>query len=385
MPGYELVGKEELFQISKLFKGDKVNLYRYGEGNSTVREFEQKFADFMGVKYAHAVSSGTAAIHCALAGCGITKGDEVITTSFTFVAPIEAILSVGATPIPVEIDETYHLDPEEIKKSITNKTKAILSVPMWESPKMDKILSICRDFNLKLIEDSAQCLGGVFNNQKLGTFGEIGTFSFDMGKSLTVGEGGMIISNNKDLYDRVAEFSDHGHMHLEDVPRGQDPRRSPGLNYRMSELSGAVGLAQIDKLTSLLERQQKNIQNIMSGISDIDICIRPIVNHSIGTGDTLIFSFKSAELVSAFIKNFSDHGFSSKILPDAMDWHFAGSWNHIFSPANGYSQDLISHWPKTFSLLSRSIAIPIHYNMSDEYSLELVKAIRKSMPNKIRY
>ena len=148
MAGAELIGKDELEQIQRLFKKSQVNLYRYGQNNFLANELEENFAEYMGVKYAHLVSSGTAAIHSALAACGVGPGDEVITTAYTFVAPIEAIVALGAIPIPVNIDSTYHLDPEEIQKNITSKTKAIVSIPMWAAPHMNKITKLAKENNL---------------------------------------------------------------------------------------------------------------------------------------------------------------------------------------------------------------------------------------------
>ena len=142
MAGAELIGREELAEIQELFSREKTTLYRYAPGNYKAREFEEKFAAYMGVKYAHAVSSGTAAIHCALAGAGVGPGDEVITTAWTFIAPVEAAAALGAVPVPVEIDETYHLDPKEVEKAITPKTKAIVAIPMWAPPQMDEISAI---------------------------------------------------------------------------------------------------------------------------------------------------------------------------------------------------------------------------------------------------
>ena len=182
MPGAELIGKKELEEIQELFNHEKVNLYRYGPKNYKTRQFEENFADYMGVKYAHAVSSGTAAIHSALAAVDIGPGDEVITTAWTFVAPIEAIVALDAVPILVNIDETYHLDPLEVEKAITEKTKAIISIPMWAAPKMDELINICEKNNLVLVEDAAQSLGASYFGKKLGTFGKVGSFSFDFGK-----------------------------------------------------------------------------------------------------------------------------------------------------------------------------------------------------------
>ena len=159
MAGGELVGKEELDSIEEVFKRGGGNLYRYGPNAYAVGEFEKQFAEKLGVKFACAVSSGTAAIHTALAAVGVKPGDEVISQAFTFVAPVEAIVSLGAVPILVDIDETYHLDPQEVQKKITSRTKAVVTIPMWAPPKMDELLDICERNAVILVEDSAQNLG----------------------------------------------------------------------------------------------------------------------------------------------------------------------------------------------------------------------------------
>ena len=133
---------------------------------------------------------------------------------------------------------------------------------MWAAPRMDEITIIAKEHNLLLIEDSAQALGARYKDKKLGTFGDIGYFSFDSGKTITTGEGVMIITDEKTLYERVAEFSDHGHMHDDSVPRGKDPRRFPGLNYRMGEVNAAIGLAQLKKINYILKIQRKNLKTL---------------------------------------------------------------------------------------------------------------------------
>ena len=163
MAGAELIGNEELDEILELFNKEKVNLYRYGPSNYKTLKFEKNFAKYMGVKYAHAVSSGTAAIHSALAAIGVSSGDEVITTAWTFVAPIEAIYSLGAKPVLVNLDKSFSLDPQELKSKITKKTKAIVSVPMWASPNMDAI-KLCDENKLPL-EDAAQSLGAEYKGK----------------------------------------------------------------------------------------------------------------------------------------------------------------------------------------------------------------------------
>ncbi|MEI6757392.1 MAG: DegT/DnrJ/EryC1/StrS family aminotransferase [Chlorobium sp.] len=377
MAGAELIGREELAEIQELFSREKVNLYRYGGGNYKTREFEEKFAAWIGVKYAHAVSSGTAAIHCALAGAGIAPGDEVITTAWTFIAPIEAISALGAVPVPVELDETYHLDPAEVEKAITPATKAVVAIPMWASPKMDEISAICRKHGLVLVEDAAQALGASYKGRKLGTIGSVASFSFDAGKTLHTGEGGIIVTNDKEIYDRAAEFSDHGHMHLPGLPRGKDPRRSKGLNLRISEVTAAIGLAQLAKIEMILSASRENKRKIKEGIRHLDnIILRPFSDESGSQGDTLIFRVRDRSAALQFEAHLMEHGFGTKILPEALDWHYAGVWGHLLGEYDRYrNTDLETLWPKTGAMLRSSICLNIPVLMDDATIEKLVAAI----------
>jgi len=379
MAGAELIGKEEFEQIRRLFEKSHVNLYRYGQNNFLANELEEKFANYMGVKYAHLVSSGTAAIHSALAACEIGPGDEVITTAYTFVAPIEAIAALGATPVPVNIDSTYHLDPIEIEKHITSKTKAIVCIPMWAAPHMDQIVNIAKKNNLILIEDSAQALGAKYKGQKLGTFGDISSFSFDAGKTLHTGEGGIIITDNKELYDKAAEFSDHGHMHDPNLPRGLDPRRMKGLNLRMSELTAAIGIAQLNKIDFILKKSKKNKEYIKNRLLDIsNISFRQFSDEKGSQGDTLIFNLSNAEQAINISKFMESKGLGTKILPEAFDWHYAGAWNHIFKDIRYYDKiDLNSKWEFTENLLRRSICINIPVNITQDRCDEIINIIKE--------
>ncbi|RDD30421.1 aminotransferase DegT [Prosthecochloris sp. ZM] len=378
MPGAELIGREELMEIQDLFGKERVNLYRYGPGNYKTREFEAMFAEVMGVKYAHAVSSGTAAIHCALAGAGIGPGDEVIITAWTFIAPVEAISALGAIPVPVEIDETFHLDPLAVERALSSKTKAVVAIPMWAPPQMDELSALCDRHGLVLIEDAAQALGASYRGRKLGTIGQVGSFSFDAGKTLHTGEGGMVITDDRDIYDRVAEFSDHGHMHLARLARGKDPRRAKGLNYRMSELTAAVGIAQLRKMECILERSKANKRRIKEGLADLaGLTFRSFTDEDGAQGDTLIFSLEKRELALRFEQELLARGFGTKILPEALDWHFAGVWGHLLQQYDRYRDcDLESLWPETGMKLRRSICLNIPVLMDDAAIDELVSAVR---------
>ncbi len=376
MAGAELVGKEELEEINDLFNKESVTLYRYGPNNYKTRELEREFAKYMGVKYAHAVSSGTAAIHCALAAVGVGPGDEVITTAWTFIAPIEAISALGAIPVPINLDSSFHIDPAQIEKKITNKTKVILSVPMWASPDMDALIELCDKYSLLLIEDAAQSLGASYKGRKLGTIGRLGSFSFDAGKTLHVGEGGMVITDEKDLYEKVAEFSDHGHMHVEGLPRGKDPRRMPGLNYRMSELTAAVGLAQLRKIDYILSETKKNkymLKDILSPLPKIKM--RDFHDEAGAQGDTLIFSLESNLMAIELENALLAAGFGTKILPEAIDWHFAGVWSHVFKDKT--VEELEKDFKDSGNLLRRSICLNIPVKLSPDMINQISSVIKK--------
>ena len=374
MAGAELIGKEELDEILELFSGDSVTLYRYGANNYKTRELERQFAEYMGVKYAHAVSSGTAAIHCALAAAGVGSGDEVITTAWTFIAPIEAICALGATPVPVNLDSSFHLDPKLLESKITSKTKALVLVPMWASPDMEALVDICEKNSIMLIEDAAQSLGAEFKGKKLGTFGQLGSFSFDAGKTLHVGEGGMVITDNKELYEKVAEFSDHGHMHIEGLPRGKDPRRMPGLNYRMSELTAAVGLAQLKKIDHILSETKKHKYTLKGMLKDLPgLEMRSFHDEDGAQGDTLIFSLETNTLAIKLEQALMSAGFGTKILPEAIDWHFAGVWNHVFTDKS--IEELENEFKVSGDLLRRSICLNIPVLLTNAAIGKMAKVI----------
>ena len=191
---------------------------------------------------------------------GVGPGDEVITQGFTFVATWEAILEVGALPVFTEVDATLNMDPEDLKKKITSKTKCIIPVHMLGAQaRIVEITNIAAEQGIPVIEDTAQAAGGKIKDRYLGTFGTCGTFSFDAVKTITTGEGGMIITDDVELWRAMSEYQDHGHDHkVNPATRGGEGRRFIGFNYRMMELQGAIGIAQLAKLNGIVAEQQKN-------------------------------------------------------------------------------------------------------------------------------
>ncbi|MDI6732077.1 MAG: DegT/DnrJ/EryC1/StrS family aminotransferase, partial [Candidatus Margulisbacteria bacterium] len=274
MPGFELIGEEEKQAVIEVFDKGGV-LYRYGlnakrQDIFRVDEFEKKIAEKVGVKHALCVCNGTAALKLALFALGVRDGDEVITQSFTFIATVEAILELGAVPVITEIDASLNMDPVDLEKKITPKTKVIIPVHMAGVPaKMDEIMLIAKKHNLKVLEDSCQALGGSYKGKPLGTIGDAGAYSLDVGKIITTGEGGVLVTNDVDIYQKAREYSDHGHECNPSVPRGEDTRTIWGFNYKVTELHGAVGMAQLKKLDHILKKQRDNKGKIKLGIKDI--------------------------------------------------------------------------------------------------------------------
>jgi 8-amino-3,8-dideoxy-alpha-D-manno-octulosonate transaminase len=202
-----------------------------------VKEFERAFADKMEISYGLAVSSGTAALRVALAAIGIGEGDEVITQSFTFVATAEAIIEAGAIPVCVNIDLTLNMDPSEFESRITQRTRAVIVVHMLGTPaRLPEIISICKRHNIYLIEDTAWGCGGKLHGKPLGTWGDVGTYSFDFAKTMTTGEGGMIVFREEEIWKKAAAWHDHGHENNPAVPRWED-----GYCCSASQQRGTLG------------------------------------------------------------------------------------------------------------------------------------------------
>ena len=269
MPGFELFGDEERKEVNDVLETGI--LMRYGfdgprKGIWKSKELEAAICARFGTAYAQLTSSGTAALTTAMAALGVGAGDEVIMPAFTFVASFEAVLSMGAVPVLVDIDESLTLAPDAVKAAITSKTKCVMPVHMCGSmADLDALKAICAEHKLILLEDACQSIGGTYKGKLLGTIGDAGTFSFDFVKAITCGEGGVVMTNNKEVYIKSDAFTDHGHDHL-GVDRGADLHPFLGYNFRISELHAAVGLAQIKKLDTFLELQKRNNQILRSYI-----------------------------------------------------------------------------------------------------------------------
>lgn len=380
MPGFEVIGAEEQAEINDIFARGGV-LFRHGfdamrNNCFKVKEFEVAFAAYMGVPHALAVTSGTAALRVALAVLDLQPGDEVITQSFTFVATAEAIIEARAVPVCCEVDGTLNMDPEDLKRRITPRTRAVIAVHMLGTPAhLREISAICAQHNVVLIEDAAWGCGGSLDGKALGTWGRMGTFSFDFAKTMTTGEGGMIVFHDRVDYERAAAWHDHGHENNPKVPRWEDTRAGSGFNYRMTELQGAVGLVQLRKLADVVKRQQTNRDAMWRAIHDLPgVIARVVPDGSIETADALVFETNSPQMAREMRAQLVAGGLSTKILPEAVTWHFAGTWTHM-PELVAHHGDLATSFPATAERLARCVSLPVTVKMDEAVPAKIRAAI----------
>lgn len=219
-----------------------------------INKFERGFADFIGAEHATTVSNGTVAIHLALEALGIGPGDEVIVPTLTYIASVNTILQTGATPVFVDsLENTWQIDPEDVKRKISPKTKAVMAVHLYGLPcNMDPLVSICKEHQIFLVEDCAEAFGSKYKGQHAGTFGDIATFSFFGNKTITTGEGGMVVAKNKDILEKAYHLKNQGVS-----PTREYWHDRVAYNYRMTNICAAIGLAQLENASEILEKKRQ--------------------------------------------------------------------------------------------------------------------------------
>ncbi|WP_417360527.1 DegT/DnrJ/EryC1/StrS family aminotransferase [Galbibacter sp.] len=333
MPGFELFGDLERAEVNDVLESGV--LMRYGfdgarNGHWKAVELEKAISKRMGSKYAQLVSSGTSALTVALASANVGAGDEVIIPTFTFVASFESIIALGAVPILVDIDDTLTMDPVKVEQAITSRTKVIMPVHMCGSmARLKELKALCDTHNLLLLEDACQAIGGSYDGKPLGSYGDLGCFSFDYVKTITCGEGGALITNN-DKYARHADhFSDHGHDHL-GKDRGADTHPFLGYNYRISELNAAVGLAQIKRLDEFLAIQKKNYSVLRSSIENLPgVQIRTVPDKGVENYSFLSFFMPDEDAARGVHKKLGENGVDGCFYWFDNNWHYIKKWDHL--------------------------------------------------------
>lgn len=399
-PGGLEIGDEEKKQVMEVL--DTKYLFRYygpEKTESKVKLFENSFAEKLGAKYGLATSSCTGALMSSLVACGIGPGDEVIVTGYTFFASVAAIIGAKAIPVISEVDETLTMDPADVEKKITPATKGLMVVHMRGVPcDMDAIMAIAKKHNLVVIEDVAQAVGGTYKGQYLGTFGDCGCFSFQYHKTITAGEGGAIITNDKLLYDRCMSYHDTAACWRPDrfAEERYEGELFAGSNYRMSELTGAVMLAQLGRLDDLLAKMRRNQKRIIDGIKNTEgVRVRPSYDADGDTGICLMFYLDDSQKVGKFVEALKAEGVDAAGVFDSgiPDWHIYAHWKHVIEqktptavncpwecPYHTLSEPVeydAEMNPVTLELLSRVVHLDIPPQMSVEDCDMIADAINK--------
>ena len=384
MPGFEVMGEEERKAVNDVFDANGGILFAHGfdamrKGVYRVREFEAALCKKFNVAHAQAVGSGSAALRVALAALEVGRGDQVIIPAFTFVATAEAVIQSGADMVVVDVDDTLNMDPKALEAAVTKKTKVIIPVHMMGAPAdMGRIMAIANKHGIKVIEDSAQAVGGTYKGAPLGTIGDLGCYSFDAGKVIITGEGGMVVTKSKELFVKARAYHDHGHEYSTTVGRGEEGAIGEGFNYRMMELQGAIGIVQLGKLDMILSTQRANKAKLKKKLVDggFPFAFRRILDEG-ELGDALIFRLTDRAQTQAFLAGLKKEGLGTKNVPDAMRWHFAKHWSHMFQKYGWYRDNYQTAWQKSADILETAIALPIMIKMTDARIDEVATKVLK--------
>lgn len=333
MPGVELFGAEERKEVNDVMETSilfRFNHDQQRKGIWKAKEFEAEVRKITNAKYAHAVSSGSTAVACALAAAGIGAGDEVIVPPFTYIATVEAVLFVGALPVFAEIDETLCISAEGIRKAITPKTKGICLVHMCGGmANMDEIMKVVNEHNLILVEDAGQAFGASYKGTHTGLFGKTGCYSFDFFKIATAGEGGVFVTNDEQAYKYADSYSDHGHDHIGNN-RGMEQHPILGFNYRISELHAAVGVAQTRKVPQIIKANNQHKKMLMNLLSKNEGVSFSVLSDPDGDSATFLNMFlPDTATAQAVVDEFNKAGVTGFNYWYTNMYHFINQWNHI--------------------------------------------------------
>ena len=385
MAGAEIFNSDEIRAVADVI--ERKMIHRYGShvsrgGIYRAEDFEEKAKRLTGSKYALALSSGTAALITALKGICIKPGDEVITSPFTFIATVEAIVACDAVPVFGELDETLSLDAASAEKLVTPRTKAIMPVHMFGvAADMDKFAALGEKYGIPIVEDACEVVGGTYKGRALGSLGTCGTWSFDPNKTLTVGEGGMVFTDDHDIWYRMDCYHDHGHIHSKEHDRGAEGKFGLGVNYRISEVQGALGVVALEKMPQALAALRAAKKKIIDAGIAAGLTPRPMHDAEGDTATHVIFMLPTAEAAKRFQAAAKEAGAGCAIIADNT-WHYAKHWKALeeMGGREYFGSRTPSYAPETMaqpeSLLSRAVMFGLNIRMSDEAVERIERAVR---------
>lgn len=355
--GRQSIDENDIQSVVEVLKSDFLTT------GPAIADFEKKVADYTGAKYAVAISNGTAALHAACFAAGIGEGDEVITTPVTFAASSNCVLYMGGTPVFADIDmKTYNICPEDIEKKITAKTKAIIPVHFTGQPcDMDKINEIAKRHKLMVIEDAAHALGAVYKGRKIGSISDMTTFSFHPVKHITTGEGGMIVTNNEKLYERLKLFRSHGITREEKLLlKNEGPwyyeQQALGYNYRITDIQCALGCSQMNKLDMFLEKRRDIAERYNKAFAGNKNIVAPYQDESGINAYHLYVIWVKPEIRKELFIRLREAGIGVNV-------HYIPVYMHPYYRENGYENVTC---PNAERYYGGAVSIPIYPALTKE-------------------
>jgi len=387
------IGEEEIEAVTRVLRSKRIFRFLNPPEESECARLERLFCEMTGCNHALAVGGGTAALICGLVGIGIGDGDEVIIPGHTYIASASAVLIVGAVPVLAEIDESLNMDPDDVERRITPRTRAIMPVHMRGVPcRIDRIVEIARKHGLLVIEDVAQACGGSYKGKRLGGFGEVGCFSLQQYKIITAGEGGMVVTNGREVFDRAAIRHDSAMCYWR--PDDSTVQPFPGENFRMNEMEGALGVVQFGRLESILKRLRAHKKRILREIRDLPgIRMQDIPDPEGDCSVGVAFFAKDGETASKMCAALRGEGIPAGSLYDKgiPDRHVYPYWEYVMgkftsdrhgrpwtSPLHDQTRknrpDML---PKTLEILGRCIIVSLSQTYEDRHVEWIIGGIRK--------
>lgn len=368
--GRQTIEEDDIQAVVDILRSD------YLTTGPKVAEFEKMVADYVGAKYAVAISNGTSALHAACFAAGIGEGDEVITTPLTFAASANCVLYCGGTPVFADVDaRTYNIDPEDIRRKITDKTKAIIAVHLAGQPcDMDAIHQIAKEHHLIVIEDGAHALGSVYKGKKVGTLSDMTTFSFHPVKPITTGEGGMIVTDDEEFYKRMVLFRSHGITRDESMmTRNEGPwfcqQLELGYNYRITDIQCALGCSQMKKLERFLARRRELVERYNRAFKDCKNIVTPYQMPEMESGWHLyIIQALNCDRKEVF-ETLRNEGVGVNV-------HYIPVYYHPYYQEHGY-QD--THCENAEEIYAHMISLPLYPGLTEEQQDEVIRKVKAAI------
>ena len=383
-PGASMLGREEADAAAEVLYAQSPFRYYGPDVLGRVKRFEGEFAAKLGARHALGVTSGTAALICALKACGIGPGDKVIVSACTFIATAGAVICAGAVPVFCDIDESLNMDPAGMARVADQYTKAVIPAPILGVPcRMDAIMAEARRLGLMVIEDVAQSMGCTFQGRYCGTFGDMGVFSLQANKILTTGEGGVVVSNDARLYERVVRYHDQGSLREAGGLPGDE--LFAGQNYRMSEITGAVACAQLQKLDGILASMRRVKRMIKEGLRGV-APFRAVPDEAGDAASTFMLLLPDAAAREEFGAALAAEGIACGCLYGGRPVYLQPQIFHQktvdrdgfpfnqFAEPVAYTEDMC---PRALDILPRNLMIQLSPLLTEEDAGDIIAAVKK--------